>query len=39
MTVLHGHLRVVRMLECGADYQKMNVARLSVELQEIALGN
>lgn len=30
--VLHGHLRVAKMLACGVGYQKMNVAHSSVVL-------
>jgi predicted Ser/Thr protein kinase len=35
---LLGPLRADRMLEFGADYQKMNVVHLSVVQREIALA-
>jgi hypothetical protein len=33
--VLHGHLRVAKMLACGVGYQKMNVAHSNVVLLAI----
>jgi hypothetical protein len=37
--VLPGHLKVVKMLESGVVYLRMNVVPLSVARHEIALAN